>query len=337
LINFIKKGGIALAQAKKKKIMIGFVLLLIAFVTPTVDSYGAVNWKGVIWDGTYGANLSVVGETLMVSPLYASSSSSGATFGAAHHVAADISATTGSSGAAISHWVEITFIDDPMSTIQIWLKQIYEVYTEIGERDDSNNYMILIYDYRRSQLSLIDTGVPRKQNSSSTTVKVKWQENKGIEYFIDGALVYNDEGIKLNYFGEIFLAAKDDVGTFVDYQTGSEESLSPLIIDIDIKPGGNPDSINLKSKGVVPVAIITTDSIDALEVDPSTTTFANAKAVRWSAEDVDGDGREDMVFHFNTQDLELDEDSSEATLSAFTCEGISIEGSGRIRIVPKRK
>jgi len=327
-----------LGQAKKERILIGLIFLLVSFVTPTVYCYGAVNWKGVTWDGTYGANLSVVDETLMVRPLYVSSSSSSPTFGAAHHITANISATSGESGAAITHWIEITFIDDPESAIQIWLKQIYEIYTEIGERDDSNNYMILVYDYRNpSQLSLIDTGIPRKQQSSTTTVKVKWQENKGIEYFIDGTLVYNDERIKLNYFGEIFLAAKNAVGTFVDYQTGSEDSMSPLLIDIDIKPGGNPNCINLKSKGVVPVAIITTDSFDAMTIDPSTITFANANAVRWSTEDVDGDGNEDMMFHFNTQDLELDEDSGNATLLGVTYDGMPIKGTDTVKIISKRK
>ena len=331
-----------MGEAKKKRILIGLILLLISLVTPTVYCYGGVNWKGVTWDGVYGASLSVVDETLMVRPLYVSSSSSSPTFGAAHRIAADISATTGNSNAASTHWIEITFIDDPKSAIQIWLSQIYEVYTEIGERDDSNNYMILLIDYRnRSQLSMIDTGIPRKQQSSTTTVKVKWQENKGIEYFIDGTLVYNDERIKLNDFGEIFLAAKNAVGTFVDYQTGFEDSLLSLPIDIDIKPGGDPNSINPKSKGKIPLAILSTMDFSAPdEVAIDTLTFGrrgdeeSLAFCNTSPEDVNDDGLDDLVCHFYTQKTGFQWGDEEGFLRGQTLDGAPIEGSDSVRIVP---
>ena len=60
-------------------------------------------------------------------------------------------------------------------------------------------------------------------------------------------------------------------------------------VDIDIKPGSDPNSINLKSKGVVPVAVLTTPDFDAATVDPATVEFAGASPVRWTMEDVDGD------------------------------------------------
>jgi len=52
----------------------------------------------------------------------------------------------------------------------------------------------------------------------------------------------------------------------------------PVIeVDIDIKPGSDPNSINLKSKGVVPVAVLTTDGFDASTVDPETVGFLATK------------------------------------------------------------
>jgi len=114
--------------------------------------------------------------------------------------------------------------------------------------------------------------------------------------------------------------------------------VSPVIeVDIDIKPGSDPNSINLKSKGVVPVAVLTTDDFDASNVDPSTVKFAGAAPVRWTMEDVDGDGDMDMLFHFKTQELDLDENSTEATLSGETIDGTPIEGTDTVNIVPKGK
>jgi hypothetical protein len=108
-------------------------------------------------------------------------------------------------------------------------------------------------------------------------------------------------------------------------------------ISIDIKPGSDPNSINLKSKGVVPVAVLTTDGFDASNVDPATVLFAGAAPLHWTMEDVDGDGDVDLLFHFKTQELELDADSTDATLTGDTMDGKHIEGTDLVNIVPKGK
>ena len=108
-------------------------------------------------------------------------------------------------------------------------------------------------------------------------------------------------------------------------------------ITIDIKPGSFPNSINLKSRGVVPVAVLTTDDFDASTVDPSTVLFAGASPLRWTMEDVDGDGDVDLLFHFKTPELDLDGDSTEATLTGSTYGGQAIQGTDTVNIVPKGK
>lgn len=112
----------------------------------------------------------------------------------------------------------------------------------------------------------------------------------------------------------------------------------PLIIEveIDIKPGSDPNSINLNSKGVVPVAVLNTNDFDPYDVDPGAILFAGAFPVRWTMEDVDGDGDLDMLFHFKTQKLVLDGDSIEATLTGKTYSGTPIEGTDTVNIVPKK-
>lgn len=85
---------------------------------------------------------------------------------------------------------------------------------------------------------------------------------------------------------------------------------------IDIKPGDEQNNINLKSNGVVPVAVLSTEQFDAAQVDPATAVFAGAASVHWGLEDVDGDGDTDAIFHFRTQELDLNEESQQATLTA---------------------
>ncbi len=116
-------------------------------------------------------------------------------------------------------------------------------------------------------------------------------------------------------------------------------------VEIDIKPGGNPNNINLKSKGVVPVALLTAGDFEAGDVDPGSVEFEGALPVRAKLCDVDEDGDMDMLFHFRTQELiksvdnpeGLDETSTEATLTATTIDGVQIEATDQVRIVPCKK
>lgn len=107
---------------------------------------------------------------------------------------------------------------------------------------------------------------------------------------------------------------------------------------IDIKPCSDPNSINLNSKGVVPVAVLSSSDFDASTIDPTTVHFAGASPVRWSIEVVcPYDGKEDLLFHFKTQELDLDEDSTEAFLKGYTYDGEFIWGEDTVNIVPKGK
>jgi hypothetical protein len=88
---------------------------------------------------------------------------------------------------------------------------------------------------------------------------------------------------------------------------------------------------------VVPVAVLTADDFDANIVDPVTVLFAGASPLRWAMEDVDGDRDIDLLFHFKTRELQLDAKSSEATLTGETLDGVQIEGTDMVNIVPKGK
>ncbi len=158
---------------------------------------------------------------------------------------------------------------------------------------------------------------------------------------------------KINIDGTEIVQLTD--GPFVDdrasYSTSAQELLyrrTPLesgpsqlmikrfvqLIEIDIKPCSLPNSINLKSKGKVPVAILTTDDFDASTVDPVSIEFTGASPLKWHLQDVDFDGDIDLVLHFKTQELDLTEDSSEATLTGETFDFQLIQGTDSVRIVP---
>jgi len=77
------------------------------------------------------------------------------------------------------------------------------------------------------------------------------------------------------------------------------------LIKIDIKPGSYPNSINLKSKGKLWVAVLTTDDFNAGNIDPGTISLAGAEPMRCKLKDVDGNGDPDMLLQFTTQDLKI--------------------------------
>ncbi len=105
---------------------------------------------------------------------------------------------------------------------------------------------------------------------------------------------------------------------------------------IDIKPGSFPNSINPNNKGVIPVAILTTDDFDAATVDPVTVRFGPDEAlpVHYALEDVDDDGDDDMILHFRTQDTGIGAGDTEATLTGKTIDGAYIIGTDSVRTVP---
>ena len=66
-----------------------------------------------------------------------------------------------------------------------------------------------------------------------------------------------------------------------DYSIGHATLASPtLAVNIDIKPGSDPNSINLSAKGVLPVAILGAENFDVTEIDPTTVRLADAASAR---------------------------------------------------------
>ena len=110
-------------------------------------------------------------------------------------------------------------------------------------------------------------------------------------------------------------------------------------VTIDIKPGSDPNAVNPKSKGVVPVAILGSVEFDATQVDFSTVLFGPDEASPvhdGHVEDVNQDGHADFVVHFNVQETGIASCDTEATLTGETFGGQSITSTDSIRTVKCR-
>ena len=126
--------------------------------------------------------------------------------------------------------------------------------------------------------------------------------------------------------------------------TISGVSLPVTQINIDIKPGsGETAPINPKSKGVIPVALLSSAEFDALTVDLKTLTFGSTgnepSYVRCNKNGVDfnGDGRLDLLCHFENQLTKFDSDDVRGTVKGRTLNGMQFEGRGMLKIVPVKR
>lgn len=88
---------------------------------------------------------------------------------------------------------------------------------------------------------------------------------------------------------------------------------------------------------MIPVAILSTNTFDATTVDPASVKFGPAGAGethgRAHKEDVNRDGKADLVVHFRTQDTGIVCGITSVSLTGITFSGQTIKGSASIRTV----
>jgi len=119
----------------------------------------------------------------------------------------------------------------------------------------------------------------------------------------------------------------NEIGVLVEGEYGPVEFGLQLVDEVpivDVKPGSDVNPLNLKSNGVLPVAICGSADFDVRLIDPTSLDLNGVEPLRWSYEDVCGsddmamdpdmpemngddeempDGYEDMTLKFSTQEI----------------------------------
>lgn len=157
---------------------------------------------------------------------------------------------------------------------------------------------------------------------------------QSIEIWVDGSWHYvgNISEYTTGFWGfvsdELFTAVRFDGGPNAGawVETYSLDNLVyKFALDIDIKPGSYPNSIVLKDKGALPVAIFGSEEFDVTYINPETVRIGDVGlrmkpngGLMFAFEDVNGDGYMDAVFQFSVPELiaagELTEYTTELTV-----------------------
>jgi len=111
-------------------------------------------------------------------------------------------------------------------------------------------------------------------------------------------------------------------------------------VGIDIHPGVTPNAINPRSRGKIPVAILSSATFDATtQVAISSLTFGrngdepSLLFCNAGGEDVNGDGLLDLVCHFDNALAGFTEWEFQGTLKGSTTSGVPLTGSDSVTIV----
>jgi hypothetical protein len=140
---------------------------------------------------------------------------------------------------------------------------------------------------------------------------------------------------------EIFNRALSEIEIQAIYNAGSAGKCK-IQVDIDIKPGSDPNCFNNDGHGVIPVAILGSATFDVASVDPGTVQLdglsvrARGKSNKLLAhvEDVNGDGFDDLVVQIEDADGTFSTGSGIARLTGALFDGTAFYGTDDICVVP---
>jgi probable HAF family extracellular repeat protein len=199
-----------------------------------------------------------------------------------------------------------TIIDVPSST-NTWAYGINTAGQIVGQFDDYTEYPAYPHGFLKDGATFTTIDVPGARSTYLQGINVV------------GQLV-----------GWIFDATRDGFHGFL-------ATPQVIVVTIDIQPGSDPASINPKSNGKIPVAILTTDTFDATTVNAATVRFGKtgkeALPVQVAVEDVNGDGRPDLLLTFNIPATGITCGATSASLTGETQSRQAITGTDAIQTV----
>jgi len=112
-------------------------------------------------------------------------------------------------------------------------------------------------------------------------------------------------------------------------------------VDIDVKPGDGDNCLNINGHGVIPVAILGSDSLDVFSIDTSSLSFGGLQVrirgnnrPQCSIDHSNDDAYLDMVCQFVDDSNAWTSDNDEASLTGSLLDGSAFAGSDSICLVP---
>ena len=172
--------------------------------------------------------------------------------------------------------------------------------------------------------------------NQSPVGNVSWRIDDGM-LVMDGGRSYDPDGQIISYNWYVTTYQDDEVYVgqiaehpllqntpvtmtlvVTDNRRGTD-FVSVTIVPIDVRPGSDVNPVNPKSKGVLPVAILSSAMFDASAIDPNTLRFGPGQTGPVEngvhREDVDNDGTIDLMLQFPIQQLGVESNTSQLCLT----------------------
>ena len=212
--------------------------------------------------------------------------------------------------------------------VTVALDGTYRIYAFIAQVDDNDAYILSYWNGGWTTAWLVPN-----YNALGWGMQTRPNPDDDTERYVLPTPIVAD-ALRL----ELDLTSTDRLGSVSELQ-----AFGVRILDVDIKPGSFPNSINRRSKGVVPVAILGSADFDVGVVNVSTLEFGPGNAAPahdlmggayfGHLQDVNSDGYIDLVSHYRQREAGFTGGEVEACLTGETTGGIPFEGCDSVRIL----
>ena len=181
---------------------------------------------------------------------------------------------------------------------------------------DGNDAEIFLYDIQTGLTTQITDNDRRDTHPCVSGDLVVWQSHGDV--FVNDGTATTQLSLPNSHSNEYPNIDGRVIGWIGYTDEGPRAFVAIPEVNVDIRPGGWPNPLNPRSRGVLPLAICGSDEFDVMTIDPETILLGDALGpLRWSYEDVatpfegepceghdlNGDGFMDLTLKFRTQEL----------------------------------